>query len=530
MAKPPKVQPPQTSLFPFFPEKLAHPMAGLVLASVYFVAMLFVGMKYHTVGDYNVETDFFWGYVPEAREILRGHFIIEDFRGPGYPILLATVGLIFKDFFLSGIFLSTFAAACVLWFSFETLKRLFRSDIAFMGTLLVAVNRTFITYTYTAGTDMVFNAFVAGSAFFLLRNENRRWSDIVLFATFSAFAYLTRYNGIFIVLAVPAVFLLMNIHRLEWAARIRTSLVALGAFFLCIAPWGVYCFLEKGSFFYNRNYLNIAYEMFAKGKIPWDQYWNVEANKFSSLSQVIVADPALFVGTVLTNLYDHFASDLNLLLGWQAGILVVAGIALSLKEKPSTRQLAYYVYGICFFLVLLLVFYGERFSMFLLPLYASLALKPLSWQRLSGFRFWGRMQIGAVIALVVLVWTAADSYAFNRLNINSGPQEIPVIAEVFKKNFGDAERGKVIFARKPHIAYYLDMKMESFPYVSSWEELKAKARELNASYLFYGLMEAGLRPQFQELLDPRNAPPWLRPLTYTVAPPAVLYKIELPTP
>jgi hypothetical protein len=40
-------------------------------------------------------------------------------------------------------------------------------------------------------------------------------------------------------------------------------------------------------------------------------------------------------------------------------------------------------------------------------------------------------------------------------------------------------------------------------------------------------MEAGMRPQFQKLLDPRNAPKELRPLTYTTNPPAVLYKVEL---
>src|SRR5574341_724082 len=130
MAKQPKGEPPHTSLFPFFSARLNHPKAGLVLAAVYFLLMLYVGMKFHTVGDYNVETDFFWGYVPEAKQILHGHFVIEDFRGPAYPALLAIVGAIFKDFFRSGVFLSTLAASCVLFFTFETLKRLFRVDIA----------------------------------------------------------------------------------------------------------------------------------------------------------------------------------------------------------------------------------------------------------------------------------------------------------------------------------------------------------------------------------------------------------------
>ena len=49
---------PQTSLFPFFPDVIGHPYAGAALAGAYFVIMLFVSLKYHVVGDYNVETDF----------------------------------------------------------------------------------------------------------------------------------------------------------------------------------------------------------------------------------------------------------------------------------------------------------------------------------------------------------------------------------------------------------------------------------------------------------------------------------------
>jgi hypothetical protein len=72
------------------------------------------------------------------------------------------------------------------------------------------------------------------------------------------------------------------------------------------------------------------------------------------------------------------------------------------------------------------------------------------------------------------------------------------------------------------------MKMQLFPYVNSYEELLTEMRKVKASYLYFGLMEAGMRPQFQYLLDPRNAPPELRPLTFTAYPPAVLYKVELP--
>lgn len=528
MAKQPK-QPaiPQTSLFPFFPDYLNSRYAGLGLAGLYFIFMLIVSLKYHVVGDYNVETDFYWSYVPQARHILEGIVPIEDFHGPAYPMVLAFISLFTRDLFHAGVVLSTLAAAVSLFLIFELLKKLFRSDVALLATLLVAVNTTFIRYSYTAGTDMLFVAFITASTFFLLRNAQLRWIDLALSAALAALGYLTRYNGLSAAVGVPLALILANPFQQSMKERIKASSIFVGVFLAVIAPWGIYCQIQKGSFFYNRNYLNIAYEMFAKGKIGWDQYWYGEAQKFTSLSQVIFADPGLFVSSLIKNLIDHAASDFELLLGWQVGIFSVLGIAAFIKYRPSARVLSYFLISVAFFGVLLLVFYGERFSMVLLPVYGVLALKALSVPSLAQYRFWKTIQVGGVIAIVLVIWTGYNSMEFNRTNIDSGPKEVLSFGSWLHQNYGDSERGKVVIARKPHIAYYLDMKLEMFPYVESYDQLLAELRRVKASYLYFSLMEAGMRPQFQKLLDPRNAPKELRPLTYTTNPPAVLYKVEL---
>ncbi|MGB2867928.1 MAG: glycosyltransferase family 39 protein [Bacteroidota bacterium] len=517
---------PQTSLFPFFLQAAKEPRTGIGIAVAYALVMTVVALKYHLVGDYGVETDFFWSYVPEAKKVLRGTFVIEDFRGSGYPTILAGAFVLFRDYFRAGILLSVLAASGTLFLTFEILRRLFRADVAIVGTALVALNRTFIQYSYSAGTDMVFNFLVTATVYFLLKDEQKNPRNMIISGLLAGVAYLTRYNGVFVLLAVPVIVLLIDPYRLAWRDRMKSTAVFLGVFLLTITPWGIYCLIEKGSFFYNRNYLNIAYEMFAKGKVPWDQYWNVEVTKYASLGSVILADPGLFAATLAKNLYEHLIGDLGLLLGWQAGVLVFFGLLLSFREKPTRGQAAFYVYGGSFFLVLLLVFYGERFSLFLLPVYVTLTLKALTWQRLAGFRFWNRIHIGALACYVLILWSFSDAYSFNRENIGSGPKEIPVIAQWFISHGGDGEAGKTIICRKPHIAYYLNMEMASFPYVNTIDELREEVKRAGASYLFFGLMEAGMRPQFQQLLDPANAPAWLRPVTYTVAPPAVLYKVE----
>lgn len=518
---------PQTSLFPFFPDALNHRYAGLALAVTYFVAILFVGLTYHIVGDYGVETDFYWSYVPQAKHILDGAIPIEDFHGPAYPVVLAFIALFTRDLFHAGVILSTLAASTMLFFVFQLFKRLFRSDIALIAVLLVAVNQTFVQYSYTAGTDMVFMALVAGAIFLLLKDEERHWRNIVVAAVLCGIAYLTRYNGIFVVVAAPVALVLANPYQHPMKERLRTAGIFLGVFFLAIAPWGIYCLIEKGSFFYSKNYLNIAYEMFAKGRMGWDQYWSVEAKKFSSLSQVVFADPGLFMKTLLRNVYEHAVGDLEQLVGWQIGIFSLLGIVLFVKERPTNRVLSYFIFALMFFGILLLVFYGERFSMYLLPAYIALALKTLTWHKLAEFRFWKTIQIGGLAAFLLILWTGINSYQFNKTNIDSGPREVIGIAKWFEQNVGWSESGKIIISRKPHIAYYLDMQMQLFPYVNTYEELVAEMKKVSASYLYFSLMEAGMRPQFQHLLDPRNAPAELRPLTYTAYPPAVLYKVEL---
>jgi 4-amino-4-deoxy-L-arabinose transferase-like glycosyltransferase len=516
-----KNQQKEISVFPFFRESLQHRFAGAVIALVYAVVMLFIGLAYHIVGDYHVETDFFQAYVPTAKDILKGLWTIEDFRGPAYPALLALGGAVIGDFFTAGIILSTLSASVTLFFVFELVKRLFRTDIAFIVVLLTGVNKTFVQYAYTAGTDMAFNMFAIATLFFLLKDRRLIWLNIGLTAFFAAAAYLTRYNGIFVIVAVPLIVILFDIYSVPPKQRIIAAAVFLILFMLFITPWGIHSLNEKGNFFYNRNYLNIAYEMFAKGKVGWDQYWNVEASKYGSLAAVISADPGLFISTVAKNFYDHFVADMQLLVHWGIGGGFLAGLVGMFKQRPDSRQASFYAFGALMFMVLLLVFYGERFSMFLIPVYSTLAVSTLTWVRWRGIPFYN----GTIIALALVVWSFTVSYDFNRQNIDSGPKEIKVIAEWFNANVRDTDETRTIVCRKPHIAYYINKTMKYFPYVDTWEELESETKKMDATYLFYGIFEANMRPQFQQLLYPNNAPEWLEPITYTTAPPSVLYRV-----
>ena len=322
---------------------LESPRFAFIFAAAYTVAVAVIGCVYHTVGDYNIETDFFWTYVPLAKKVLQGIFTIEDFRGPGYPVVLALAGFILRDFFHTGMLLGAVAAGTTLFVMHRLLARLFGADLAFLAVLLTAVNRTFIQYTYTAGTDMVFVAWVAGAVYFFLHSPVFVRREVILAALCTAGAYLNRFNGIILLPALPAILLLTNPYDQPWKERWRTAVLFIGVTFVAILPWGIYCLIERGSFFYNRNYLNLAYEMYGKGRVSWDEFWYAGPLQYTSFFQVVMKDPILFLRKIVGNTYEHFVSDMELLLGWPLGVAVISGIVSLWFARPNRRQAALFL-------------------------------------------------------------------------------------------------------------------------------------------------------------------------------------------
>ena len=93
-------------------EKLvSYKHTGLIIAGVYFVVVGLISFIFHTVGDYGIETDFFWGYVPNAKEFLSGHIPMDAFRGPLYPMVLGVFGFILGDFFKAGILIAVLSSS-----------------------------------------------------------------------------------------------------------------------------------------------------------------------------------------------------------------------------------------------------------------------------------------------------------------------------------------------------------------------------------------------------------------------------------
>ncbi len=500
---------------------------GLVIAVLYFVILLIVSLLYHEVGDYGIETDFFWGYVPNAKSFINGDLQIDAFRGPLYPIVLSLVNLIISNYFISGIVIGVLSASILIFLTFELIKKIFSPAVSFFVALLLASNPIFVQYTYSAGTDMMFNALAAATLFFFFKDKEINYRIIIIAAVLGGLSYLTRYNGVFL-LGFVFIILFVNYWNNDWVQRIKSSIVFVAVFILTFTPWGFYCLSEKGSFLYNENYKNIAYELYGKGNMSWDKFWFSESSSFTSLSDVIGRDPFLFISTTVGNIGENFLLDMERLMGWYVGAFIILGLILLLFSNPlknwKSRETGYYLSNLFFFALLTLVFYSERFSIFLISFYSVIAIQPFFIEK---FTFNKRipLKIGYLIMISLIAVTMNESISFNSSRINSGPQELLVLQDWYDTNIPESERGNKIAARKAHVAYYLGMDFVLLPMADSYEELIEKLRQKNVDYLYFSPIEAAMRREFQALLNPKSSHPGLKVVVYFNNPPAVLYRI-----
>lgn len=513
-------------------EKLLQKLP-LIVIGLYFLIVLFAALAYHQIGDYGVETDFYEGMVYEAKEFLKGNLIIEGYKGPLYPIVLALLGFVFGDFFKVGVILCVVSASVLLFFAFKTLNKIFGFEVAFGSILLILSNSIFIQYSYSAGTDLFFGALAIISIYFLVKGDQLKNSYIFLAGIFASLAFLTRTNGLFLPAAAFVSFLIFKFSSKKYSVLIKHSLIYLVGFALLNIPWSIYKYIRTGDFFYDRNFTNTAWELYGKGKMSWDYWQSVESLKFNSFKDVILRDPVLFVQEIfIKNFYEHFISDLDKLLSLPFAIFLVLGLIFLFKRKYLKNEAFFFTNIFFAFVVLLPTFYSERFSLFLLIGYSAIVMLFLTHNFVKNLRF-GSLHSGQIIFAIIFLWSVYDAIEYNSKQIDAGPKEILALAEQVPDSI--KTEANLVVARKPHIAYELNMQYRKFPYITTYDSLISWMKSKNANYLFVSGFEVQTllsytnnrseQQKFYFLIDPTIPKNELEVIAYTIEPPSVLYRI-----
>ncbi len=505
-----------------------------VIIGLYFFIVLIAALSYHRIGDYGVETDFYEGMVYEAKEFLKGNLIVEGYKGPLYPIALAVLSFLFGDFFRVGVIICIVSGAIFLFFVFKTLSKIFSYEVAVGSVLLISSNSIFIQYSYSAGTDLFFCMLAIISIYYLVKGERLKSSYIFLAGLVAALAFLTRTNGLFLPAAALTGFLIFKFSSKKYSTLLIHSVIYSAGFILLNIPWSIYKYIKTGDPFYDRNFTNTAWELYGKGKMSWDYWQSVESLKFNSFTDVILRDPGLFVQEILIkNFYEHFVSDLDKLLSLPFAIALVIGIIFLFIRKYVKKEVMFFVNIFFAFLVLLPAFYSERFSLFLLVGYSTVVMLFLVHSTLSKIRF-GSVSLGQILFSIIFIYSMYESINYNSKQIDIGPKEVLQIAQQVDSKIKN--ESNLVVARKPHIAYYLNMRYHKFPYITSYDSLINWMKSKNARYFFVSTFEVGTlinytnsraeKEKFYNLIDPTVNKTDLQLIAYTFEPPSVLYEIK----
>ena len=506
------------------------------IAGVYLVLMGFLTFRYHPVGGLQVETDFYAELVPQAQALLSGGFHPGNYgaKGPVYSVMLSAAYLVARDWFRAGVVLNLLASAVFLAASHRLLSRLFNRTTAHLAVLAIACNYTFQSFTYQAASDMPFMALCVLAMLFVFE-KRRRWWTIVIAALCASLAFLTRYNGAFLVVGSLA-FLALEGEMPR--RRMRDAAIWLGVFIVSGLPWYIPNALANGSPIHNDNAMSVAMEFYGLDeegfsyerwteKLPDVLRGKIEQSEDGpdlGIMDVVLVGPGHFISHLALNTVRYFLAHLSRLIGWRLGVFVLAGFGILRFARPGRRRMLFFLFGAVLFMILTLVFFTERFALFLLVFYLPLAIWPFTSGRVRG-------RLGGLAPLpVILVGVLIASYA-----VTSSPR---VVAEM-KRDIGfltglrdlgralgaeTGDNGALLVARKPHVAHYAGMYPIMFPPVRTVAELRAFCRENDVGYVLYSGVEIAFRPELGELVRFQEPPPGLDPVVSNHS--GVVYRVR----
>jgi 4-amino-4-deoxy-L-arabinose transferase-like glycosyltransferase len=469
-------------------------------AALFFCVMAWLTFRWHTVGGFGVETDFYAEMYPSAKQLLSGHFSPLNYgaKGPVYSFLLAGFYLVVRDFFNAGLLLNLVSSALFLPVLYFLVRNVFNKLTAVFTLFAVMFNYMFLSYTYQAGSDMPFMLICALSLFFLFRGRGRL--DLTLSAVFGLLAFLTRYNGAFIV-AGAAVYYILS----EGALTIRLKKFGfwLAIFIAAGLPWFIPNVIVTGSPVHNDNYVNVMLEYYGnvgKAGMTSENWTDALPRKFTGIGDIILYNPVYFAGHTFSNVTGHFLNDMKELAGWKFGFFIITGfLLLFVSIRPIKRQLTYFAFGAFYFLILAIVFYNARFYLFLLAMYLPAAVWPFTVPIKPQFlRWFSRLMLAGLV--VVTLSNAAANVPKMYQEIQQSPTFLKDLGLALGK--AEPDKSQKMIARKPHTAYYAGLNPVMFPEKPrTIGELVQFCHEQKVRYILYSVIEANSRPNFRSLLN-----------------------------
>lgn len=503
-----------------------HHLLPISVCVVYLIVALYVGQDY-VIGAYG-NSDFYGFYAADAKRIANGEFPQNTFNGPGYPLVLSATTAVTGDLFIAGKWIAAFSASLSGLIAYYWFRSLFGFRTAIMALPLILVAGEYALFAIEPGTDLIFLLLCLTTMFTITSAELGVWQKAILAGILSGFAYLTRYNGIFLPVTFVTGIVLFNCLELPLRKRLQVTAAHIVSVLVTISPWLWLNYVNHGSPFYNTNYLNMATVMYGY-KVNWDGVTEA-AQVFKSFGDVVFHDPKTFISHYLSNIAKTITRSLSgKFLIFPIGLMVVAAIPLVLTKLRQRAVLVFFFSFLLYLLVMSFNHWENRYFFYVMVCYIALAsylvITTADWISRKGWLSSRLTYIGVYcIGIAAFSITSMTSSKMIVQHIKDQPYEL-IEASRYLKNVSANEI--TVVARKPHLAFMINAKKVFFPPAKSLDELHESLSKTPADYLVYDRSALEHRPDLKMLAEPVGTISWLRPVYSNLHRPLVIYRIVM---
>ncbi|MBD3385484.1 hypothetical protein GF407_11235 [candidate division KSB1 bacterium] len=461
--------------------------------------LLFASVLYfrHQIPLISYEADAI-GYMARAESSwLTAH----PFHGPAYSWAIKIMMFSGVDAFSAGKMISILSTLLLITCSWMLLDR---KPLGFFIPFILVINPVLLSHSVLVLSDMMAAALFM--AVILLLGKYPESGIAMLFAGVTgALAYLTRSLYLFILL-LP---LLEWFFKTKPSSKIKHLSFFYIGFLVTALPWSLYLFIEKGSPFWNLNYLNILFKMEGLDQ-GWREFPYFDDN--ASLSMVL-SQPELFLKGWLKTL---FALPKNIFkLFPHVGVL--SALAVWFWIADIDRKKFFFILGLAIYSILIaLVWITDRFLLVYLPLVAVL-LKEAVVKTPKHLRFDAsfksapsRLIAALPLQTLIMAMIFCITLALSLHNVpaffNDEPTEFKQAAEWIEKQ---PQQPGTIMSAKPHIAYFSGAAYKSFRsshlHMLSMQELVNLLNSIEPDYFIYDeRYSLQAYPNLKSLLTPEK--------------------------
>ncbi len=178
-------------------------------------------------------------YDSAALHLLAGDGFGEKYnRSPVYPIYMALIYAVFGHSFVAVRFVETLLGVFLIWLIYHIARKTFNDKIAMLSAFIASLFPHFILLTGLLYSTNLFTVFLAASAYFMIKSEERDFARYIILSGLCAGLATLTIPAMFFILPFWLLWLMVRTQRTAQFNFIKT-IVFLAVIVFTLAPWTI---------------------------------------------------------------------------------------------------------------------------------------------------------------------------------------------------------------------------------------------------------------------------------------------------